>query len=147
MAESAKLFSKYHLNAGKKLISDLSAAVSTIKVSLHMSSFTPNQDSMDNYGDLTNEVANGNGYTTGGAALANKTFTQSGMTTRFDADDIEWANATITARYAVIRDATPAAAADQKVLAYVDFGVDKSSSGVTFKITWASEGIFTHTVA
>ncbi|MDD5312717.1 MAG: hypothetical protein PHO26_06765 [Dehalococcoidia bacterium] len=147
MAASAKLFSKYHLNAGKKLISDLSAGGSTIKVSLHTSSFTPNQDSMDSYADLTNEVANGNGYTTGGATLANKAFTQSGKVTKFDADDVSWSSATITARYAVIRDATPAAAADQKVLAYVDFGEDKSSNADTFKITWASDGIFTHTVA
>ena len=65
----------------------------------------------------------------------------------FDADDVAWANSTITARYAVIYDATPAADADKKLLAYVDFGADKSSSSGTFQITWNASGIFTVTAA
>ena len=147
MAESAKVFSKAQLNAFKKLISDLSAGGTTIKVSLHTSSFSPNQSTMDSHADLTNEVANGNGYTTGGATLANKTCVTSGLVMTFDADDVAWANSTITARYAVIYDATPAADADKKLLAYVDFGADKSSSSGTFQITWNASGIFTVTAA
>ncbi|MGA2159115.1 MAG: hypothetical protein ABSG90_07835 [Dehalococcoidia bacterium] len=147
MAESAKVYSKMHLNALKKLISDLSASGSTIKVSLHTSSYTPNQDTHESHADLTNEVASGNGYTTGGVTLANKALTASGKVTTFDADDVSWANSSITARYAVIYDATPAADADKKLLAYVDFGADKTSSSGTFQITWNASGIFTVTVA
>ena len=147
MAESAKVYSKMHLNALKKLITDLSAGGTTIKVSLHTSSYTPNQDTHESYADLTNEVANGNGYTTGGATLANKALTTTGKVTTFDADDISWANSTITARYAAIYDATPAAAADKKLLAYVDFGADKVSTSGTFQITWNASGIFTITAA
>ena len=40
------------------------------------------------YGDLTNEHANANGYTTGGASLSGVTWTRSGGTITFDASDL-----------------------------------------------------------
>jgi hypothetical protein len=147
MSESAKQYATKNLNSLKKLISDLSAGGSTIKVALYTSSATINQETDDNYGDCSNEVANGNGYTTGGATLANKTLTRTNKVVTFDADDVEWTNSTITARYARIYDATPASAADKKLLAYVDFGADKTSSSGTFKITWNASGIFADTVS
>jgi hypothetical protein len=147
MAESAKVYAQKNLNALKKLINDLSAAGTVIKVALYTSSATMNQETDDNYGACANEVANGNGYTTGGATLANKTLTRSAKVVTFDADDVQWDNSTITARYARIYDATPAADADKKLLAYVDFGADKVSSSGTFKITWNASGIFADTVS
>lgn len=56
------------------------------------------------YGDLTNEHANGNGYTTGGIALTNEVWTRSGGTTTFDCDNVVWtaAGGSIVARFAVI---------------------------------------------
>jgi hypothetical protein len=56
------------------------------------------------YGDLTNEVANGNGYTTGGIALTGETWLGSGGTVTFDCDDVQWtaSGGSITARFAVI---------------------------------------------
>lgn len=55
-------------------------------------------------GDLTNEHANANGYTTGGVALTGETWTRSGGTTTFDATDPSWTATigSITARFAVI---------------------------------------------
>lgn len=121
----------------------------TIKVQLHTSSFTPDQDTMDFQNDLTNEVANGNGYTTGGATLANKTLSYTGATNviKFDADDVQWTSSTITARYAVIVDTTPGSSATNPVLGYVDFGADVVSSNGTFTITWDAAGVFTITPA
>lgn len=61
------------------------------------------------YGDLTNEHANANGYTTGGATLAGITWTNSSGTITFDcADPVFTASGgSITARFAVIyKDAT-----------------------------------------
>lgn len=61
------------------------------------------------YGDLTNEVANGSGYLTGGVALTGVTFTQTGGTASFDVTDPVWtaSGGSITARFAVIyRNAT-----------------------------------------
>jgi hypothetical protein len=58
----------------------------------------------DVYGDLTNEHANGNGYTTGGVALTNPTWTNSSGTMTFDIDDAVWtaSGGSIVARFAVI---------------------------------------------
>lgn len=56
------------------------------------------------YGDLTNEHANANGYTTGGVALTGETWTRSGDTVTYDANDPSWtaSGGSITARFAVI---------------------------------------------
>ena len=61
------------------------------------------------YGDLTNEVANANGYTTGGVTIAGETWTNSAGTITFDCNDAVWtaSGGSITARFAVIyRNAT-----------------------------------------
>lgn len=61
------------------------------------------------YGDLTNEVANANGYTTGGVALTGITWTRSAGTVTFDCADPTWtaSGGSITARFLVIyRNAT-----------------------------------------
>jgi len=56
------------------------------------------------YGDLTNEVANANGYTTGGVAIAGETWVNSAGTITFDCNDAVWtaSGGSITARFAVI---------------------------------------------
>jgi hypothetical protein len=58
----------------------------------------------DVYGDLTNEHANGNGYTTGGGDVTGVTWTQSGGTVTFDLDNEVWtaSGGSIVARFAVI---------------------------------------------
>lgn len=74
---------------------------------------TSNADTLggtnDVYGDLTNEVANANGYLTGGVALTSPTWTNSSGTITFDISDAVWtaSGGSITARFAVIyQDAT-----------------------------------------
>lgn len=61
-------------------------------------------NTVNEYGDLTNEHANGNGYLTGGVQLTNVTWTQSTSTCTFDCDDVSWtaAGGSIVARFAVI---------------------------------------------
>ncbi len=62
----------------------------------------------DVYGDLTNEHANNNGYTTGGTAIT-PTWAQTGGTATFDSDNPVWtaSGGSIVARFAVIyKDAT-----------------------------------------
>lgn len=61
------------------------------------------------YGDLTNEVANANGYTTGGVAVASETWTNSSGTITWTLANGVWtaSGGSITARFAVIyRNAT-----------------------------------------
>lgn len=52
----------------------------TIKAALFTAAFTPDQDTQELYSALTNEVANGNGYTTGGATLAGLSIAYTGAT-------------------------------------------------------------------
>jgi hypothetical protein len=119
----------------------------TIKVALVTSSYTPNQDTDDYWDDVATNEVSGTGYTAGGETLASKTVTYTSGTnvTKFDAADVSWASSTITARYAVIYDATPATNASKPLIGYVDFGSDQSSSSGTFSIVWDAAGIFTTT--
>lgn len=96
------------------------------------------EDTLNLYSSLTNEVANGNGYTTGGAALTliDAAYTSGTNTIALDANDVTWTSSTISAAYAVIYDS-----GDSKILGWIDFGATMSSSNGDFKITWASTGV------
>lgn len=148
MAVISKVYGQATLNAFKGKVSDLSSTGSDIRVALLTTSYSPDQDNHENYGQLTGEVV-GTNYIAGGAALTNKAITYDGITNviKFDADDVEWSNSTITARYAVIYDNTPTLPADKKLVAYVDFGENKISSEGSFKIFWHTDGIFKTTIA
>lgn len=122
----------------------------TIKVALLTNAYTPDQDAHNYFDDVsTYEVSGATGYTSGGASLTNKTNTYTGATNTIvlDADDTTWSSSTITARYAVIYDATPATNATRPLIGYVDFGSDQSSSNGNFTITWDATGIVRVTVA
>lgn len=144
MAVTAALFGQFVDHLAQKRI-DLDS--DTIKVMLLTSSATPNQDTWDFKDDVTNEVT-GTGYTATGATLGSVTwgYTSGTNTWKFDAADTSWTTATITARYAVIYDSTPASDATRPLIGYVDFGADVSSTAATFQITWDANGIFTAVV-
>jgi hypothetical protein len=112
-----------------------------IKVALLTSTYTIDATDVY-YSDLTNEVANGNGYTTGGQALAGKAVTYTGGTATFDATDTTWSTSTITARYAVVYK-NSGVGTTSPVLFLYDFGSDKSSSGGDFTIAWNGSGLAT----
>jgi hypothetical protein len=122
----------------------------TIKVALLTNAYTPDQD-VHNYLDdvVAHEVTGATGYTAGGNTLANKTNSYNSATNviTLDADDTTWSSSTITARYAVIYDASPATNATRPLIGYVDFGSDQSSSNGNFTITWDATGIVRITVA
>ena len=121
----------------------------TIKVALLNNTYTPDQDAHNYYDDVVAYEVTGTGYTAGGLTLANKTnnYNSSTNVIVLDADDVTWASSTITARYAVVYDATPATNATRPLIGYVDFGSDQSSSNGNFTITWDSTGIVRVTVA
>jgi hypothetical protein len=141
MAVTAKLYGSFPAKLANK---EINWSSDTIKVALCTSTYTPDQDVHDYFNDVTNEVT-GTGYTAGGATLASKTvtYTAGTNTQTFDAADTSWTSSTITARYAVIYDATPGTAATNPLIGYVDFGADVVSSSGTFSITWDAAGIFT----
>jgi len=121
----------------------------TIKVALLSSSYTPNQDTHDYYDDVSANEVTGTGYTTGGITLGSMTSTYDGTNNVIvlDAADVTWSSSTITARYAVVYDDTPATAGTKPLIGYVDFGSDQSSTNGNFTITWDSTGIVRITVA
>lgn len=94
------------------------------------------------------EVANGNGYTTGGTALTNVAVTT--VTTndaKFDADDVSWSasGGALTASYGILYNDTDT---NDPPLALIDFGGSQSAGdGTQFKVIWNASGIFTFTVA
>lgn len=117
----------------------------TLKVALFTSSHTPSASTHEAFSGLTGEVSNGNGYTSGGATLANVTLSRTGGTAKLDADDVVWtaSGGSIVARYAVIYSQTA-----DKVIGYFlldDTPADVTvTDGNTLTIAWhASNGILT----
>lgn len=107
----------------------------TFKAMLVTSAYTPNKDTNDKRDDVTNEVANGNGYTTGGATSAvtvTKDTANDKVTIQFAA--VSWASSTITARGCVYYKSRGGASSADELVAYNDFGSDVSSSGGTFSV-------------
>lgn len=131
-------------NAFKKYIMDGSIDLKndTIKVMLVTSSYTPDQDSHEYRDDITNEVS-ATGYTSGGQTLSGVTVSVDNTDNEgvFDAEDVTWENATITARGAVIYKARGGSSDADELICYIDFGENKSSSAGNFTIQWGSEGI------
>lgn len=93
--------------AGKEYIGDGTVDLDTATFKMALFQSTSNADTLsgsDALADLTNEVANANGYTTGGVTLTGVTWVNSGGTITFDCDNAVWtaSGGTIAARFAVI---------------------------------------------
>jgi len=99
----------------------------TIKVALYTSSATLGA-STTAY-STTNEVV-GTGYTAGGVTLTGAVVSLDGTTAIADFDDPTWADATITARGALLYNASKS----NKALAVLDFGADKTSTDGNFTV-------------
>lgn len=114
----------------------------TIKIALLSSAYTADFDLHDFYDDVSaNEVAASGTYVAGGATLT-VTLTQDNVDDEgvFDATDVSFTSATITARYAVIYKST-GVAGTSPLVCLIDFGTDQTSTAGTFTITFAAEGI------
>ena len=108
----------------------------TFKLMLVTSSYTANKDTHDRRDDVTNEVANGNGYTTGGATVActvTKDTANDKVTLVFAA--ASWATSTFTAAGGVIYKSRGGASSADNLVAFIDFGGNVSSSSSTFSVS------------
>ena len=86
-----------------------------------------------NYSDLTgnsDELANGNGYTTGGNTLTSVTPVADGTTAVCDFDNTTWTSATFTTSGGIIYNSTASGAA----CAVLSFGGDQTVSSGDFQI-------------
>jgi hypothetical protein len=137
-------------NEGKKQILDGSIDLlnDILRVALVTSSYTPDKDAHVDFGDIDNEVS-GAGYITAddptyGKELSNPSVKKNITNDRaeFNAEDVIWTTATITARAAIIFKFVNDENNDTNILiAYIDFGKDYSASSEDFTIEWDSEGI------
>jgi len=125
------------------LLGDHHLDTDVIMIALYTSSATLNATT-DGY-ITSGQVNNGNGYTTGGVALASKAVTEdtnSASTTAgsgiFDAADPQWTSATFTAAGALIYNKTLGDASNNArgAIAILNFGGDFSVSGGTFRIVF-----------
>lgn len=114
----------------------------TIKMMLLTSSHTPNADTDVFIDDVSaNEVAASGTYSAGGATLTVTCTTDDtddeGV---FDATDVSFTSATITARYAVIYKDT-GTPGTSPIICEIDFGSNQTSTLGTFAVSFAAEGI------
>lgn len=107
----------------------------TFKVLLTTSTYTENKDTHDFRDDVTNEVAAGGGYTSGG----NTVTVSVTLDTANDRVDISlggttWPASTITARKAVYYKSRGGAASADELIAVNDFGSDVITSSGTLTL-------------
>lgn len=101
-------------------------------------------------GDIgAHEVVDANGsYTKGGAQLTSKAVgvgSPAGTDVAYcDAADVTWANTSLTASGAVIYQSGSTAALNY-LIAWLDFGGNKTSSNGSFTISWNTAGIINNT--
>lgn len=122
---------------GVDLVSD------TVKYQFVSNTYTPDFDTHDAEGDITNEVT-GTGYTTGGEALASKAVAIASGVWSFDAADVSLSSTTLSSvRGVVLFDDTVTTPTADPLIAAVTFGADYSTTAGTFAITWPAAGIIT----
>lgn len=120
----------------------INLASDTVKLMLLTDSYTPDVDADVFIDDVSaNEVAASGTYSAGGVTLTKSSTTDDtdneGV---FDATDVSFTSATITARYAVIYKDT-GTPSTSPIIAVIDFGSNQTSTAGTFAITFAAEGI------
>lgn len=96
------------------------------------------------YSDLAAEVANGNGYTTGGATLSGVSLTRTTGTVTFTTSAPSWPSSTFTAKYIVVYSNTDT---NKGILGFMDLDTGNASgvspSNGTLTVTWNASGMFT----
>lgn len=111
---------------------DVNFLTGTVKIALVTSAWTPAFDTDDFWSDASaNEVANGNGYTTGGETLGTKTITYDSASdqVRIDFADVTWTfTAGKTWLYAVIYIDTAGASTTDPIYAVLTWDTSQTVS-------------------
>ena len=140
MAVTTKIYGKFmeHIVSGNAF----SWQNDNIKVALLSSGYTPNQDVHAFFSDVQSYEITGTGYTTGGKEITSKSvyYDAATNTLQLKCSDIQWDNATITARYAVIYKDT-GQASTSALIAYADFEQSVSATNGTFKVVVPTDGV------
>lgn len=96
------------------------------------------------YSNVIGYEISGTGYTAGGKAitLPSHFIDNANDLCKYDAEDVVWTAATMTARGAILYYDT-GNAATSTLVAFIDFLSDGTSTNADFTIQWATGGIFT----
>jgi hypothetical protein len=119
------------------------------KMALFLSTSNIATTSINALSTATNEHANANGYTTGGAAVASTTWVESAGTVTFDCADQVWtaSGGSIVARFAAIYDDTVAAPVADPILCHTLLDTAPADVTVTdtntLTIAINASGVFT----
>lgn len=129
-------------NKAKKYIGDgtIDLDSHTLKIMLLADTYTPDATDEVKADIVAHELAGGSGYSTGGYALQNVTWTEDSGTVTLDADDPVWNSASFTTRYAGVYDDTPSSPADP-LICLLDFGENKVAQGGNFYVNFNANGI------
>jgi hypothetical protein len=146
MPVSAKYYGQAFVAAFNKEI-DFNS--DTIKVALLGTGYTPNLDTHNYFDDVVANEITGTGYTAGGATLSSAAVTYDAATNtlKLAGGNVSWSGSTLTARYAVVYDATPGSNATRPLIVLVDFDATMSSNAGVLSVNWDAAGIATVTVA
>ena len=92
---------------------------------------------------VATEVANGNGYTTGGLEITNPdgVINTSNNSGEFTFDPVSWPSSTITATFAALYYNGVGPLSTDEIYALLDFGGTVSSTNGTFTCTPAANGV------
>jgi hypothetical protein len=121
----------------------------TIVAVLLGSGYTPDDNAHGLWSDLSGaELSTAGGYTAGGVALSGVTVTRSTGTIKFDADDVVWNPATLTAKYvALVKRAGGSLVSGDYAIGYSQLETGGagtlSPSGAPLTVAWNAGGIFT----
>ena len=111
----------------------------TYKIALYTSSASLGAATA-NYAATSNQVANGSGYTTGGATLTSPTVTMSTTVSYVDFADASWTGASFTANGALIYQSTGDVSSGDNAFLVLAFGGDFTASSGTFTIQFPTAG-------
>ena len=103
----------------------------TLKVILVSSSQNVSAGGPNTYASVTSQLANGNGYTTGGETLATVSVSTVDSSGVVDFADVSWSSATFSANGCVIYNDSHSS---KSVIAVYDFGGEKSATNGEFKL-------------
>lgn len=110
----------------------------TFYLMLVTSGYVPNANTNTKRSDVTNEVAAGGGYATGGQQVTVASVTRAGDTTSIVFNNVLWDPATITAAAGVIYKHRGGLATADELVGYLDFGGDISSVNGPFEVTMSN---------
>lgn len=105
--------------------------------------YTPDFDAHDFRNDITNEIANGDNYTTGGNLLTGTTITTStNGTVIYDVTDEAWNTSTISNAMAIVGYWSGGTSSTADELFWLsDFVTAASSANGTFTVQWSTGGV------